>query len=84
MLNEVFCLWIPDLQIIPSLLGTDTFIAKLSQAPANLDWDSFIITIPVFRPRPSPGIVSKQASRLPRKLKFGMGPLFNPKGQLAK
>ena len=26
-------------------------IAKLSQAPAKLDWDSFIITIPVIRPR---------------------------------
>ena len=39
-------------------------IAKLSQVPAKLDWDSFIITIPVVRvrvrPRPSPGKVSKQ------------------------
>ena len=25
-------------------------IAKLSQVPAKLDWDSFIITIPVVRP----------------------------------
>ena len=27
------------------------FIAKLSQAPAKLNWDSFIITIPVVRVR---------------------------------
>ena len=29
------------------------------------------------------GKVSKQTSRLPKKLKFGMGPLSNPKSQLA-
>ena len=28
-------------------------IVKLSQAPAKLDWDSFIITIPVVRPSTS-------------------------------
>ena len=36
------------------------YIAKLSQVPAKLDWDSFIITIPIVRVRPSPAIVSKK------------------------
>ena len=54
-------------------------IAKLSQVPAKLDWDSFIITIPVVRLRlRPPAIVLKQTSGLQRKLKLGMGPLFNP------
>ena len=29
--------------------GSNSIIAKLSQVPAKLDWDRFIITIPVVR-----------------------------------
>ena len=53
-------------------------IAKLSQVPAKLDWDSFIITIPIVRPPASARSSFKTDFWTAKQAEIGKGTLFQP------